>query len=114
MHLATIRIHDTFVLSLSCRRLDVEAGRVVLDLVKSAIAQGARTVVLDFGPFTSVDFGGARALEQAAEKLGNHRGLAVAGLSSRARALLRSLRLVDRLRLVEWWADAVEPGAMAA
>lgn len=114
MHLATIRIHDTHVLSLACRRLDQEAGAHVVDLVKSSVAQGARTVVLDFGPFTAVDFGGARALELAAEKLGRHRGLVAAGLNARARALLRSLRLVDRVRLVEWWADAVEHGSIAA
>lgn len=114
MHLATIRIHDTFVLSFSCRRLDEETGAEMLTIVKSCVSQGARTVVLDFGPFTSVDFGGARALEEAAEKVGSHRGLVAAGLNARARALLRSLRLVDRVRLVEWWADAVTPGVMAA
>ncbi len=107
MHLATIRIQDTFVLTLSCRRLDAETGEQLVELVRSAATQGARVVVCDFGPFTTMDFGGARALERASEKL-PARGLVASGLNARARTLLRSLRIVDRVRLVEWWADAVE------
>ncbi|MBS2012053.1 MAG: hypothetical protein JST00_04150 [Deltaproteobacteria bacterium] len=81
--------------------------------MKSSVAQGAKTVVLDLGPFTTMDFDGARALEVASGLLGG-RGLVAAGLSSRARTLLRSLRLVDRIRLVEWWADAVQVERLAA
>lgn len=114
MHLATVRVHDTEVLSLSCPRLDERTGAKLIELVTSSVRRGARKIVLDLGPSTIVDFAGARALRTAAGELGSERCLFVAGLSGRARAMLRSLRVSEHVRMVEWWTDAVDPVAQAA
>lgn len=104
MHLATVRIHDTEVLSLACPRIDARSGVALLALVSEAAKRGARKVVLDLGPSTVIDFAGARALETASAQLGG--GLVLAGLGGRARTLLRSVRVAEQLQMVEWWADA--------
>lgn len=113
MQLATIRIRETEILSLACPRLDAESGAVLLEIVAGSVNRGARLVVLDFGPGTFVDFAGTRAIEAAAMKLGEG-GLCLVGLNIRARALLASVGVASRVRLLEWWTDAVEPVARAA
>jgi anti-anti-sigma regulatory factor len=111
MHVATIRFHETVVISLLGARIDAEAGGRVLSLVETCMADGAKNVVLDLGPRTVIDFAGAAALGRASATLGGHGRLRLAGLSSRARARLRSLRLTEDIVLVEWWAHAVDPEA---
>ena len=109
MQLATIRINDTEVLSVRCPRIDAKSGPRLLRLVSSSVEGGARSVVLDLGPSTVVDFAGARALQAAGEKLGPAGRLYLAGLNGRARAMLRSLNVDRHVHMVEWWTDAVEP-----
>lgn len=109
MQLATIRINDTHILSLRCPKVDASSGARLLGLVTSSVEGGARSVVLDLGPTTVVDFAGARALQAAGEKLGPAGRLYLAGLNGRARALLRSVNVDRHVRMVEWWTDAVEP-----
>lgn len=109
MKLATIRIHDTFVVSLACHRLDAAAGDALITIVEDCILEGARHLVLDFGPYTVIETSGARALTLAREALGDDGALHVAGLNARARAMLRSLRVTDRVELIEWWSDGVMP-----
>ncbi|MDB4941436.1 MAG: hypothetical protein JWP97_970 [Labilithrix sp.] len=112
MQLATIRIQDTEILSLSCPRLDALAGFKLLELVAASKKRGANTVVLDLGPNTVIDFAGARAVEAASRHVGDGR-LFLAGLNSRARALLRAVRVTEHVQLVEWWTDAMEPAPMS-
>ena len=114
MQLATIRINDTEILSLKCPRLDATTGAALLELVSCSVERGARTVVLDLGYGTVVDFAGASALQAASAMVGGAGGLVIAGLGGRARSLLRSTRVAEHVRLVEWWTDAVEPVARAA
>jgi anti-anti-sigma regulatory factor len=115
MQLATIRINDTEILSLKCPRLDARTGAALVELVRSSVEdRGARQVILDLGHGTVVDAAGARALEAASAKLGRAGDLVVVGLNGRARALLRSTGVAEHVRLVEWWADAVERTSRAA
>ena len=107
MQLATIRIQDTEVLSLSCPRLDALAGFQLLELVTASMKRGARVVVLDFGPSTVLDFAGARAIEAASRQVGEG-NLYIAGLNTRARSLLRAVRVSPQVQLVDWWTDAME------
>ena len=113
MHLATIRVQDTEVLSLACPRLDERRGAAVVDLVLASVKNGARQVVVELGPETVIDFAGARALRAAAAEVGTGRFF-VAGLSGRARAMLRAVRVSEQVRMVEWWTDATPPLANAA
>lgn len=108
MQLATIRISDTEILSLSCPRIDAHNGLVLLELVAASVKHGARSVVLDLGPRTIIDFSGARAVEAASRFTGEKGTLFLAGLNSRARALLRATRVVEHVKLIEWWSDAIE------
>ena len=107
MQLATIRIQETEVLSLSCPRLDALAGFQLLELVTASMKRGARVVVLDFGPTTVIDFAGARAIEAASRQVGDG-NLFLSGLNNRARALLRAVRVAPQVTLIEWWTDAME------
>ena len=114
MHLATIRVRDTHVLSLALARLDGRSGSALIDLVSAASESGARDVVIDLHPATVVDFAGARALRSASAQLPEGGRLFLAGLNGRARAVLRSHCAADRIRLIEWWTEAMEPLADAA
>ncbi len=114
MHLATIRVRDTEILSLSCRRLDAEKGSAILELVTAAAHRGCTSVVLDFGPVTVIDFAGARALEAASAVLRGRGRLFLSGLSGRARATLRALRAEEHVQMIEWWTEAVAPEVRAA
>jgi hypothetical protein len=117
MQLATIRVNDTEILSLSCTRIDAPNGLALVELVAASVKRGARCVVLDFAPTTTVDFAGARAVRVASELVGDGGRLSLAGLNGRARALLRSLRVSEHVQLIEWWTDAIDPiehDAMAA
>lgn len=114
MHLATIKIHDTVVLSLQYARIDADVGAAIVELIGVSVQRGARRVVLDLGPHTVIDFAGARAIEAASDRLERGESLILVGLNGRARALLRSVRVLEKVRLVEWWTDAVEPMTRAA
>lgn len=114
MLLATLRIRDTEILSFDCPRLDARRGAALLEIVVASIDRGASTVVLDFGPETTIDFAGARAIDTASARLGGGGALVVSGLGGRATAFLRSVRIAEHVRLVEWWTDAVEPTSRAA
>ena len=114
MKLATIRVQDTEILSLACPRIDARAGLELVELVVDSVKRGARNVVLDLGPLTNIDFAGARALEVASRCVGDGGYLYLAGLNSRARMLLRSLRVAGDVRMIDWWTDALEPVPRAA
>jgi len=114
MQLAAIRINDTEILSLDYPRIDARSGLVLLELVAAAVGHGARDVVLDLGPRTTIDFSGARALEAATRFTAERGTLFLAGLNGRARALLRATRVDEHVQIVESWSDAIEGMAQAA
>jgi anti-anti-sigma regulatory factor len=114
MQLATIRIHDREILSLDCPRIDAKSASELVELVAASLKRGARIIVLDLGPTTIIDSAGARAIETASRLVGRDGRLCLAGLSCRARSLLRAVRVSERVDLVEWWTDAVDPMAAAA
>lgn len=107
MQLATIRIQETEILSLACPRLDALAGFHLLELVTASLKRGARRIVLDLGPITVIDFAGARAIEAASRQVGTGQ-LFLAGLNTRARALLRTVRVAEQVTFVDWWTDAMD------
>lgn len=111
MQLATLRIHETEILSLVCPRIDGRSGAALVEMVASCVGRSARDVVLDFGHGTVVDFAGVCALDEACTKLDPRGNLYVTGLSGRARALVRSLDVGRHVRMVERWTDAVDPAA---
>jgi hypothetical protein len=114
MLLATTRIHDTEILSFDCPRLDARRSAMLLEVVSASVERGARTVVLDFRPETVIDVVGARAIDAASARLESDGALVISGLGGRASAFLRSAHVAEHIRIVAWWADAVEPEARAA
>ena len=111
MELAAIRVRNTIILSFDGDRLDNAVGSQLLARITSCM--GASDVVIDFAINTSIDFAGARAIARASVIVGPGR-LHLAGLDSRARSLLRAVRVAERVHIVEWWTDAVEDVAQAA
>jgi hypothetical protein len=111
--LATIRIHQTEILSLACPRIDVQSGAQLVELVVGSVKRGARDVVLDFSPGTVIDFAGARAVQAASVSVGADGKLFLAGLNGRARTLLRAVRVAEHVHMVEWWTDAMESAPMS-
>lgn len=109
--LATIHVRDVFIMSLDCKRLDTDAVPFVLAFVEECIEAGARTLVLEFGPRTAVDFIGARFLKTLSEHFGGPERLRVCGMSPRARAFLRSTRVLEHVGLYESWSEAIERAA---
>ena len=113
MELAAIRVRNTIILSFDGDRLDNAVGSQLLARITSCMGEGASDVVIDFAINTSIDFAGARAIARASVIVGPGR-LHLAGLDSRARSLLRAVRVAERVHIVEWWTDAVEDVAQAA
>jgi anti-anti-sigma regulatory factor len=114
MLLATLRIHHTTIHSLDCPRVDATSGARLVELAAASVREGARTVVFDIGSVATIDAAGACAIEEASMQLIAGEPLVLVGLNRRARAALRTLQLLGRVRLVEWWTDVVEPTAAAA
>ena len=114
MELAAIRVRNTIILSFDGDRLLLTGGgSQLLARITSCMGEGASDVVIDFAINTSIDFAGARAIARASVIVGPGR-LHLAGLDSRARSLLRAVRVAERVHIVEWWTDAVEDVAQAA
>ena len=113
MELAAIRVRNTIILSFDGNCLDNTAGTQLLARITASLGNGATDVVIDFAFDTSIDFAGARAIARASIIVGAGR-LHLAGLDRRSCALLRAVRVAERVNLVAQWTDAVTEVAQAA
>lgn len=105
---ATLRVRDTAVFSFRCTHVDRAAGIRMVELVTSALREGARVVVFDLGHVATIALDGAHQLSIASAKLGGAGRLRLVGIGPRARLSLSTLAVHDELRIHEHWADAVD------
>ena len=115
MMLAKIRVCDVVVASFATRTVDVDIGRDILALVRAALAEGARSLVLDLRGACAIDPAGALALGATSRALrarGGH--LVLCGLGPRARATVHTHFAGPGIVLADAWTDAVEVAAEAS
>lgn len=113
MQLATIRVGTVVVASFMYEILDEAEGMHVRNAVRSAVYDGASTVIVDFNAEMLVTVAGLDKLREASRHLPSHTPLRVSGIGPHARLVLRPLTRTGVVEVYDWWTLAIEEARAA-